>query len=79
MEFPDKIIRGDGKIQFEYIREDKVAPIKTISEMEKELILKAIIETKGNKTKASKILGVTTRTLRNKLHEYAEGGNQIND
>jgi two-component system response regulator FlrC len=43
----------------------------TIREMEKELILKAIDGSDGNKTQAAKKLGISIRTLRNKLKEYA--------
>lgn len=45
--------------------------INAIKKMEKKLILKVIKEMNGNHTKASNILGITTRTIRNKLHEYA--------
>jgi len=46
----------------------------TVREMEKALILKTLEEVKGNRTKAAELLGITTRTLRNKLAEYrAEG------
>jgi DNA-binding NtrC family response regulator len=38
--------------------------------MEKSLILKALEKTSGNRTYAAKILGISIRTLRNKLHEY---------
>lgn len=41
-----------------------------LKEMEKELILKTLNEVKGNKTKAAKLLGVSVRTIRNKLKEY---------
>lgn len=37
---------------------------------EKELILQTLSDVGGNKTKAAKILGVSVRTIRNKLHEY---------
>ncbi|MEE9543295.1 MAG: sigma-54 dependent transcriptional regulator [Thermodesulfobacteriota bacterium] len=43
----------------------------TIREMEKELILKAIEDCDGNKTQAAKKLGISIRTLRNKLKEYS--------
>jgi DNA-binding NtrC family response regulator len=45
----------------------------TISEMEKELILKTLEDVSGNKTKAAESLGISIRTLRNKLNEYNEG------
>ena len=43
-----------------------------IKEMEKDLILKTLRETNGNKAKAAKLLGVTARTIRNKLEEYGK-------
>lgn len=51
----------------------------TISEMERELILKTLREVGGNRTKAAEILGVTVRTLRNKLNEYRDAGVDISD
>lgn len=42
----------------------------SLKDVEKELIFKTLAETKGNKTKAADILGITVRTLRNKLKEY---------
>ncbi|MDR1607729.1 MAG: sigma-54 dependent transcriptional regulator [Deltaproteobacteria bacterium] len=48
-------------------------PIMTINEMERQLIGKALSETQGNRTKAAYLLGISVRTLRNKLNEYREG------
>ncbi len=48
--------------------------IKPLDEMEREAILKALRLTKGNKTRAAELLGITVRTLRNKLKEYEEKG-----
>lgn len=45
-----------------------------IRDMEKDLILKTLKEVQGNKTKAAKILGVSVRTIRNKLNEYRQLG-----
>jgi len=45
-------------------------PLMTIEEMERHLIGKALDETDGNRTHAAKILGISVRTLRNKLAEY---------
>ena len=44
----------------------------TIYEMEKELIIQTLEEVNGNKTKAADSLGISIRTLRNKLNEYGE-------
>jgi DNA-binding NtrC family response regulator len=42
----------------------------TISEMEKVMIIETLERHSGNRTKASEALGISSRTLRNKLHEY---------
>jgi len=42
----------------------------TLAEMEKNIILKTLEHCDGNKTKAAETLGISVRTLRNKLHEY---------
>lgn len=46
----------------------------TIAEMERQLILKTLEDVGGNRTKAAEVLGITVRTLRNKLNEYKETG-----
>ncbi len=43
---------------------------RNLRDMEKNLIFKTLNEVKGNKTKASQILGISVRTMRNKLNEY---------
>jgi two-component system response regulator FlrC len=46
----------------------------SMKEAEKRFIFKTLNETKGNRTHAAKTLGISIRTLRNKLNEYrAEG------
>jgi two-component system response regulator FlrC len=44
----------------------------TLREMEQNLIFQALNETSGNRTHAAKLLGISVRTLRNKLHEYRQ-------
>ncbi|NOX35009.1 MAG: sigma-54-dependent Fis family transcriptional regulator [Deltaproteobacteria bacterium] len=44
----------------------------SIKEMEQKMIFKTLDQTEGNRTHAAKILGISVRTLRNKLHEYKE-------
>ena len=47
-------------------------PLMSIKEMERLLILKALGHTKGNATRAAKLLGLST--LRNKLRDYEQRG-----
>jgi transcriptional regulator with PAS, ATPase and Fis domain len=42
----------------------------SVKEMEKELIIKTLEEVNDNRTRAAEILGISIRTLRNKLNEY---------
>ncbi len=42
----------------------------TVSGMERDLILKTLTETHANRTEAARRLGISVRTLRNKLNEY---------
>jgi DNA-binding NtrC family response regulator len=47
--------------------------LMTIGEMEKLMIGKALDSVQGNRTRAAEILGISVRTLRNKLQEYRQG------
>jgi two-component system response regulator FlrC len=44
----------------------------SLKDLERELILKTLKDVGGNKTKAAKILGLSVRTIRNKLNEYGK-------
>jgi len=44
----------------------------TVKEMEKELIVRTLAEVADNRTRAAELLGISIRTLRNKLHEYKQ-------
>ncbi len=64
-DFPKELVLGlasDG--------EDRLRPGTTIEEVEKRLIIKTLEAVEGNKTKAAQMLGITARTLHNKLAEY---------
>jgi two-component system response regulator FlrC len=47
---------------------------QTVAEMEQQLILDTLEHCFGNRTHAANILGISIRTLRNKLKEYNEAG-----
>ena len=47
---------------------------RTVAEVEQDLILATLSHCHGNRTHAAKILGISIRTLRNKLNEYARAG-----
>jgi DNA-binding NtrC family response regulator len=51
--------------------------VMPLHEMEKQLILKSLDETSGNRTLAAQLLGISVRTLRNKLNEYREQGHDV--
>ncbi len=46
----------------------------TVDEAERQLIIKTLNSTVGNKTRAAEILGISTKTLQNKLKEYRDQG-----
>ena len=50
---------------------------QTVAAMEKTLILDTLTHCLGNRTHAANILGISIRTLRNKLNEYADEGTSI--
>jgi len=54
--------------------EDGLTVGMTVREMEKKLILKTLESCDGNRTAAADILGISSRTLRNKLREYDMAG-----
>ncbi len=52
---------------------------RTVAEVEQDLILDTLDHCVGNRTHAAKILGISIRTLRNKLNEYNSAGVSVPD
>ncbi len=52
--------------------QDAVPMPASLKEMEEKMIFHTLDQTEGNRTHAAKILGISVRTLRNKLNEYKE-------
>jgi DNA-binding NtrC family response regulator len=48
----------------------------TVGEAEKLLILKTLEATSNNKTRAAEILGISLKTLHNKLKEYGSASSE---
>ena len=50
---------------------------RTVSDVEQDLILETLTHCLGNRTHAAHILGISIRTLRNKLRQYSDEGVRI--
>lgn len=48
--------------------------VRPLGEMERDAIFDALRATDGNRTRAAEMLGITSRTMRNKLASYREAG-----
>jgi DNA-binding NtrC family response regulator len=52
---------------------------QTVTEVERQLIFDTLDHCSGNRTQAAKILGISIRTLRNKLNQYVTQGFSVNE
>ena len=50
---------------------------RTIEAVEKDMILDTLLQCKGNRGQTAVVLGISIRTLRNKLNEYERNGTRI--
>jgi two-component system, response regulator FlrC len=50
---------------------------RTVADVERDLILETLDHVLGNRTHAANILGISIRTLRNKLNQYADEGTNV--
>jgi DNA-binding NtrC family response regulator len=59
------------------LRPNEVVPLligSTVGEIERELVLQTLARCDGNRTRAARVLGVSVRTLRNKIRLYSTHG-----
>jgi DNA-binding NtrC family response regulator len=68
---------GSGQIHTESMRDSgnsvRLGVGTTVGEAERLLIMKTLESTNNNKTRAAEILGISLKTLHNKLKEYSSG------
>lgn len=68
--FPDAVVYSEVEEKNNKVVESGIS----LSEMERRLIMQTLHQTDQNRTRAAQILGISIRTLRNKLNEYKEAG-----
>ena len=69
--------RGTGAVAHAAMAAEQVTRAlvgRTVADVERDLILETLKHCLGNRTHAANILGISIRTLRNKLNEYAADG-----
>ncbi|KUG29401.1 transcriptional regulatory protein [hydrocarbon metagenome] len=62
---------------FSALAGEPTGDIETLDVMERRMIMKSLDKTEGNRTQAAQLLGISVRTLRNKLNEYRKLGMDI--
>jgi two-component system nitrogen regulation response regulator GlnG len=58
-----------SKTLFAWARDN--SKLKVLPAVERELIIQALLETKGNQVQAAKILGITRATLRKRIEKFS--------
>ena len=63
-----------------FLAPNEIVPLligATVGEVERELVLQTLARCDGNRTRASRVLGLSVRTLRNKIKLYAASGIEV--
>ena len=71
---------GKGRAMYDFAPDTEIAASLVglpVADVERDLILATLRETGGNRTHAAEILGLSVRTIRNKLKDYADQGYEI--
>lgn len=78
----ETLVHADGSLLVKHARSEEESDdiaVKglvghTVADVERELILHTLERCQGNRTSASSILGISVRTMRNKLKSFVEAG-----
>jgi len=68
------VIQGTGAHSQDWEAMARWAPGRTLDEIERAVILRALARNNGNRTHTARELGISIRTLRNKLNLYRKAG-----
>ncbi len=74
--FPASVISAP-EIPAASLTPNEIVPLligSTVGEIERELVLQTLARCDGNRTRAARVLGVSVRTLRNKIRLYSADG-----
>jgi two-component system nitrogen regulation response regulator GlnG len=61
-------LASTSRLLFQWAREN--SKLKILPAVERELIIHALMETKGNQVRAAKLLGITRATLRKRVEKF---------
>jgi DNA-binding NtrC family response regulator len=77
------ILCGGGDVEAEHVVLEDAAAIepvdtggRSIAELERDVILSTLARLNGNRTHTAKALGITVRTIRNRLRKYRTAASQ---
>ncbi|HWR89646.1 MAG TPA: helix-turn-helix domain-containing protein, partial [Dissulfurispiraceae bacterium] len=66
----DTLLPPAGEASAESFAGSEAATGGTMRDVERDVIIKTLKSMKGNRTKTAEVLGVSVRTIRNKIKEY---------
>ena len=75
--FPSPLPTAAPEIPPPSLAPNDVVPLligSTVGEIERELVLQTLTRCDGNRTRAARVLGMSVRTLRNKIRQYSAEG-----
>lgn len=68
------VVQEQTGAEGDHLFADATGSMVLLRDVERQMIMQALDKTDNNRTHAAKMLGISVRTLRNKLHEYRNKG-----